>query len=210
MNTTDGLKNKLLGQHKLHPKMQIEDLVTITHQIDTLLKTKKSISIAIDGNCGSGKTTLAKIISAIFECNVFHMDDFFLTPDLRTEERLSEVGGNVDYVRFYKEVIMGIDSHETFEFQKFNCQIFELDEIVSIKPHQLNIIEGSYSMHPTLIHHYDLKIFLSIDKDKQIERISERNGPFMLQKFIHEWIPKENLYFEKMAIRNKANLVFDV
>ncbi|MFQ8759475.1 MAG: hypothetical protein ACLSAF_08570 [Intestinimonas sp.] len=28
--------------------------------------------------CGSGKTSLAALIAALFPCNVFHMDDFFL------------------------------------------------------------------------------------------------------------------------------------
>lgn len=32
----------------------------------------------------------------------------------------------------------------------------------------------------------------------------------MLQRFVEEWIPKENAYFEKMAIKNKADLVFKV
>ena len=32
------------------------------------------------------------------------MDDFFLRPEQRTEERLKEVGGNVDRERFLEEV----------------------------------------------------------------------------------------------------------
>lgn len=33
-----------------------------------------------------------------------HMDDFYLQGRQRTYERLNEVGGNVDYERFAKEV----------------------------------------------------------------------------------------------------------
>ena len=55
--------------------------------------------VAIDGRCGSGKTSLAALIAALFPCNVFHMDDFFLPPALRTPERLSQPGGNVDRER---------------------------------------------------------------------------------------------------------------
>ena len=31
-----------------------------------------------------------------------------------------------------------------------------------------------------------------------------------LARFIQEWIPKENLYFEKMGIREKSDLVFNM
>ena len=65
-------------------------------------------------------------------------------------------------------------------------------------------------MHPTLIDSYYLKIFLHMDIDDQIERILKRNGPFKLQRFNNEWIPKENEYFKKMKIKDKADLVFRV
>ena len=55
--------------------------------------------IAIEGPCLSGKTTYANKLAAELSvsCNVFHMDDFFLRPEQRTEERFNIPGGNVDY-----------------------------------------------------------------------------------------------------------------
>jgi hypothetical protein len=38
------------------------------------------------------------------DATIFHMDDFYLQGRQRTYERLNEVGGNVDYERFAKEV----------------------------------------------------------------------------------------------------------
>ena len=61
--------------------------------------------IAIDGKCASGKTTLAYYIQSIYECNLFHMDDFFLREEQKSEERVREIGGNIDYERFKVEVI---------------------------------------------------------------------------------------------------------
>jgi len=60
-----------------------------------LLASQERVIVAIDGRCGSGKTTLAALIAKEFDCSVFHMDDFFLPPGLRTPERLGEPGGNV-------------------------------------------------------------------------------------------------------------------
>lgn len=197
--------NILLKEYGLNPKIEIS---LIFGKIDELLKVNDTINVAIDGNSSAGKSTLANLIKEKYDCNLFHMDDFFLTPDLKTEERLIQVGGNVDYVRFSNEVIAELKTKNKFKYQRYNCNKMELDEIVNVTPKRLNIIEGSYSMHPTLIGNYDLKIFLNLDKHEQVERILKRNGPFMLQRFINEWIPKENIYFEKMNIRDKADLVF--
>ncbi|HHW30816.1 MAG TPA: hypothetical protein GXX20_03950 [Clostridiaceae bacterium] len=179
-------------------------------RIDSLLKSKDMVIIAIDGNCAAGKSTLAALLADVYECNLFHMDDFFLTPELRTEERLKEIGGNVDYVRFKEEVMDGINSRCRFQYRKYDCRQMAFGEPVLVTPKKLNIIEGSYSMHPTLIGNYDLKIFLHIDEKEQKSRIINRNGAFMLKKFLDLWIPLENLYFKELNIKGQSDLVYDL
>ena len=61
---------------------------------------KSPIIIAIDGPCTSGKSAFARDIAKNYDCNVFHMDDFFLTPERKTDERLAIPGGNVDWEGF--------------------------------------------------------------------------------------------------------------
>lgn len=179
----------------------------IYSRIDELIKTKHKVLIAIDGSSGAGKTTLANEISKTYDCNVFHMDHFFLTTEQRTKERLNEVGGNVDYERFKKEVIFGLQEDIDFSYQIYHCKLQKFVEKIFIEQKPLNIIEGVYSMHPTLTDYYDLRVFLSIDEEEQIKRISQRNGVLMLQRFLNEWIPLENEYFNKMAIISKSDLV---
>ena len=53
-------------------------LETIKNHIEILLSQQDQVIIAIDGKCTSGKTTLASKLAEIYDCNVFHMDDFFL------------------------------------------------------------------------------------------------------------------------------------
>ncbi|NLM09405.1 MAG: hypothetical protein GX213_01215 [Clostridiaceae bacterium] len=180
----------------------------IYQSIDSLLRTKNLVNIAIDGNSGAGKSSLSQLIGRIYDCNIFHMDDFFLAPELKTEERLREPGGNVDYVRFRHEVLNNIRSQEVFTYRKYNCSKGALDEQVEVFPKRLNIIEGCYSMHPYLINDYDLKIFLHIDKEKQKARILKRNGPLMLERFINEWIPLEDKYFNELNIPDKCDLIY--
>ncbi len=187
-----------------------KDILLLEKKINNLLNSKNLVIISIDGKSGSGKSTLAEALKKIFDCNVFKMDDFFLTPDLRTKERLNELGGNVDYLRFNIEIIQGILSQQDFKYNKYNCMRNSLNESEVIKPKKLNIIEGCYSMHPSLINYYDFKILLDISYEEQIKRILKRNGKEKLQRFIDEWIPKENWYFEGMKIKEKADLIISV
>lgn len=192
---------------EFYSKMQIQNIV---NRIDFLLKSKDLVMVAIDGKCGSGKSTLAGILGQLYNCNIFHMDDFFLRSELKTKERLKEVGGNIDYIRFKEEIINGILSSTEFKYQIYDCQSMSLTEYISVNPQKLNIIEGSYSMHPTLIDYYHLKIFLNIGDETQSNRILKRNGPFMHKRFINEWIPKENQYFEKMKIKEKSDFIINI
>jgi len=189
-------------------KSEYHDFFGVFCKIDSLMKTQNITNVAIDGNCSAGKSTLASLISEIYDCNIFHMDDFFLRSELRTEKRLKEVGGNVDYVRFKQEVIDGLNSGKEFQYQVFDCEKMALGQMIWVTPKKLNIIEGSYSMHPTLINNYHLKIFLYINEKEQSARILKRNGPFMHIKFLYEWIPLENRYFKEMNIIEQSDLVF--
>lgn len=180
----------------------------LVDRIDALLDQKAFVRIAIDGNCASGKSTLGECLRQIYDANLFHMDDYFLPFARKTPERLAEPGGNVDYERFWAEVA----SHrpgEVLEYRRFDCVRQALDAPVCVPPRPLTIVEGSYSLHPTLRDAYDLKVFLAIDPERQSERILRRNGPEKHRRFIEEWIPLENVYFDALGIRALCDLSFD-
>ena len=173
-------------------------LAEITAQIDTLLQQKDRILVAIDGPCTSGKTTLAAQLGALYDCNVFHMDDFFLRPEQRTPERFAQIGGNVDYERFYEAVLLPLQLGKPFSYCPFACSTFTLAEPVSVTPKQLNIIEGTYSHHPYFGDPYDLKVMLEVTPELQRQRILQRPA-HLHQRFFAQWIPMENRYLESLG-----------
>ncbi|MEE1087268.1 MAG: hypothetical protein U0L05_08975 [Schaedlerella sp.] len=168
----------------------------------------KPYVIAIDGMSASGKTTIASLIQKHFpESNLLHMDDFFLQPHQRTEERLLETGGNVDYERFALEILNCISDKNGLTYRRYDCCTQQLDAAIFMSWKPLVIIEGSYSHHTYFKDAYDLRIFCETTFEKQKERILKRNGAEKLQRFVNEWIPKENAYFEKFQIKEKADLL---
>lgn len=189
---------------------QHKDCDDLFCKLENLFKTNSTVNVAIEGKSGAGKSTLADLLEEMYNCNLFHMDHFFLRPELKTDERMKEVGGNVDYIRFNEEVIKGIKSGLDFQYQIYDCKKIALTEFIKVKPKKLNIIEGVYSMHPTLISNYDLKVFLDIDEETQRARILKRNGSFMYEKFINEWIPKENQYFKEMRIPEQCDIIINI
>lgn len=181
----------------------------VCNEIDKLLQTKEKIIIAIEGRSAAGKSSLASLLKDKYDSNIFHMDDFFLPASKKTKERLEEAGGNVDYMRFKEAVMNNLKEDKEFKYQIFDCKVQALTEEISVASKKLNIIEGAYSMHPELIESYDLKIFLDIDDKSQKDRILKRNGNEIYKKFINEWIPLENKYFNDFEIRDKADILIN-
>ena len=181
-------------------------LETAKHQINMLLEEKNFVIVAIDGKCTSGKTTLSSKLAESYDCNVFHMDDFFLRPEQRTPERFAEVGGNVDYERFQEEVLLPLKSGKAFSYRPFDCSTFTLAAPVTVAPKKLNVIEGTYSHHPYFGTPYDLKIMLTVDDETQRQRVLERPA-FLHKRFFEEWIPMENRYFEVFKISDQSEII---
>ncbi|MBR6740792.1 MAG: phosphoribulokinase [Clostridia bacterium] len=177
-------------------------------RIDTLLATG-NVKLAVEGGSASGKSTLGELLEGVYDCTVFHMDDFFLRPEQRTPERFAEPGGNVDRERFLKEVLIPMSQGKEVLYRRFDCSTFTLQPPVAVKPQQLTVIEGAYSMHPELSGYYDLSVYLDISPELQRKRIQKRNSPAMAERFFNEWIPLEQVYHEKLNVKSRCNLVLN-
>ncbi|HOD93301.1 MAG TPA: hypothetical protein PLT91_03835 [Clostridia bacterium] len=170
-------------------------------------KNKTTINIAIDGMSTAGKTSLSEMFDKLFDCNIIHMDDFFLRKHQRTYERSLQPGGNVDYERFKQEVAINLMSDTGFIYYAYDCRSNLMDEKKAF-PKTLNVVEGSYSMHPYFGNIYDIRIFMETDKESQLDRVLKRNGEEMFDRFKDEWIPLENNYIKNCKIKEKCDFIF--
>jgi uridine kinase len=188
-------------------KTAFRDYFALFARIDALLKIRETVNVAIDGMSCAGKSSLAALLEQVYDCNVIHMDDFFLPQAMKTPERLAQPGGNVHYERFLTEVLTPLLAGRPFCYRPFDCKSQTFREAVSFQPKPLNIIEGAYSLHPTLADAYQLKVFLEIDPEIQSARILQRNGPAMHRRFMEEWVPLANRYVQECNIKERCDLV---
>lgn len=174
---------------------------------DALRRTQKeTFLVAIDGPCGGGKSTFAKEIQSRLGGIVIPLDDFFLPPERRTEERLSRPGENVDHERFLSEVLRPLSEKRVVSYSAYDCRRNELCKPKTFLPQGLFLVEGSYSFHPKLLPYYDLKIFVDVEKEEQIRRLRMREKE-RFSAFERKWIPMEERYFLALDPKGKADII---
>ena len=115
----------------------------------------------------------------------------------------------MDYERFKKEVLTPLIAGKAFSYRPFDCGTFTLFAPIHVIPKKLNIIEGTYSLHPYFGDSYDLKVLLTVTPALQRERILERPA-FLHKRFFQEWIPMEERYFSGLAIYEKCDLILSL
>lgn len=165
------------------------------------LLQKDSFVLAIDGKCASGKTTLASLLQDKFHASVIHMDDFYLPID----QRKQTVAGHMDFSRLIDTVLKHIKNHQDIYYQVFDCRTQSYRED-RLQYNKYYIIEGSYSLHPSLVEYYTDTVVLDVLDDIQQKRLFQRN-PLKYQDFIEHWIPLEQDYFKTYHIYERYPVI---
>lgn len=188
--------------------LSILEILRLFNKINGMIKLGEQIIIAIEGNSGAGKTSLASRIGSVYDCNIFTMDSFFLQTDQRTAERLGQTGGNVDYLRFEEQLLRPLRAGRAFKYRPYDCARQALAEEIDVTPKGINIIEGVYSLHPNFSEIYGLRVFLKVSIDEQLRRLRRRDID-KYSRYVEEWIPMENKYFDSFDIEAQCDIVID-
>ena len=176
----------------------------------TLAGLRPGAVVAIDGRCGSGKSSLAAAIARKLPCNVVHTDDFYLPPQCRDADWMEHPAGNMDLERLRIQVLEPLRQKGEAEYRPFVCRTGEFGELRALAARGLTVVEGRYSHHPALMEPYDLKIFLTCSAETQEARIRAREGDeTRFLRFRQIWMPLEERYFRTFSIPEKADLVLD-
>ena len=186
--------------------LRLARLLPLLCAIDRQMAREPFVRVALDGPCASGKSTLGRELAQIYRCPLLHMDDFFLRPEQRTEERLARQGNNVDWERFDREVLSPLCRSGHARFRPWRCRegVFGPEEVV--KPSPLTVVEGSYSLHPALRERFHLRVWVEADMDTRLVRLALRGGPACVERFRTIWIPLEDRYFAACGVRDCCHI----
>ena len=183
-----------------------DGLDALVERAEALLREKGRAVIAIDGRCGSGKTTLAGRLAARWDCTLLHADDFFLRPEQRTPARLAQPGGNFDRERFYAEALAPLLAGRDALYRPYDCHAGCLRPPVAAPLRPVILAEGSYCCHPDLWGCYDLHVFVTAPLDVRLARLARRPG-VDLAAFRTRWIPLEEAYFAAERLEERCDIL---
>lgn len=154
------------------------------------------LMVAIDGNCCSGKTYLAKVLKRYFNAVVVHVDDYYLPLDRYDEETDEEIGGNIDVERLLSEVC----TSDEIIANKFDCKTQELVAGKTYEKKGIIILEGTYALLEEFKRHIDYSILLTISSQAQRIRLEERETEQSIVAFDEKWLPRERKYLNLLDL----------
>ena len=172
------------------------------------LQSRERLLIALDGPCGSGKTTLADLLCRMLACPCVHMDDFHMPHARKTPERMAQPGGNSDRERLMAEVLLPWQEGRAVTYRPYDCAADGPGGPIVLPACRVLVLEGSYAHHPDLARLTDVSVFVRVEREEQLRRIAARS-PEKLQQFIDRWIPLEDRYFRAYQLPAPGSVVVD-
>lgn len=164
---------RVIHTDKLSLELRVKKLQSF---VDTLDSTKLHI-VALEGRCASGKSTISEKLENV---TVIHADDFFSKTDLLDFDLL-------------REALLNLKLGEKITYKCYSCQTdsYYFKTIDCVK--NVVIVEGVYSYHHKIRNLYDYLAYVEVSKETQLKRINNRK---MVDRFINEWIPREEIYYD--------------
>ena len=172
-------------------------------------KPTKPLVLALDGRCGSGKTTLADRLTRQFPASiVLHTDDFYLPPAQRVRGWEKTPCANMDLIRLRDEALRPAYAGQPVAYRAYSCREGAYLPPAQLPAQPLVILEGSYSHHPLLRPYETLRVFVTCTKAEQTRRLQAREGA-RYADFAARWVPLEEGYFAQHGVAESADFVVD-
>ena len=169
----------------------------------------KPLVLALDGRCGSGKTTLANALAQQFPASaVLRTDDFYLPPAQRAHGWEQTPCANMDLARLRDEALRPAYAGQPVQYRAYSCREGTYQPAQELPAQPLVILEGSYSLHPALQTEFAVRVFVTCPPNVQAARLRAREG-IRYANFVQRWIPLEEGYLAAHDPAARCNFVLD-
>lgn len=165
---------------------------------------------AIDGCSGAGKSTLARRLAEELDAAVIEGDDFYAGGiELRTDSLASRAAACIDWTK-QRSVLETMAAGRTARWRAFDWDAFDgrlRDELTTLEPRPVVILEGVYAARPELTDFLDLRVALTAPETVRLERLASREeviGPWERQ-----WHQAEAYYFEAVMPLDRFDMVVE-
>jgi uridine kinase len=185
------------------------DPLWLAKQIKEAAVGRPRVFVGIDGPGASGKSTLAKQLSAALgAAYLVHVDDFYL-PSSRRSERLGETGAQFDLPRLAAQVTEPASRGEDIRYQRYDWTHDDLAEWIEIPKEASIIVEGVFSLTAELRAAYTFKIWCVADPAVRLARGIARDGEEARSDWTNVWMPAEDDYAQSQRPDLLADLVVE-
>ena len=114
-------------------------------------KPTKPLVLALDGRCGSGKTTLADRLTRQFPASiVLHTDDFYLPPAQRVRSWEKTPCANMDLIRLRDEALRPAYEGQPVLYRAYSCRAGAYQPVQELAAQPLVILEGQLQPSPAV------------------------------------------------------------
>lgn len=176
--------------------------------IQSLLRQRSLVLLAIDGRGGVGKTTLASELSSRLDGAVVAVDDFHRVMNETTRYRLGPEEGCMQYCdwqRLRDQVLIPLRRNEPAEYERFDWVLRRLGTLARAEPSGAVIIEGVGSFRPELRPFYDYSIYVETPRDLCLARLKVRGHNN--EEWIPRWSASEDWYIQHFDPKAAVDIV---
>jgi uridine kinase len=194
------------------------DLETAADRVITRINECQSddrLLVAIDGRSGAGKTTLANLVAEGVGGVVVLGDDFYsggTDEKWRGHSPEAKVAEVIDWKRLRRDVLESLlrgkpASWHPLAFTPGVGWTGWKDELITLQPARIVILDGAYSSRPELADILDLSVLVEAPEEVRSERLLAREGAAFMQSWHEIWDAAEDYYFSQVRPLSSFDVV---